>query len=992
MNGHSPRCILLTGATGFLGAQIARRLLHEADLTVIALVRAENQAAAADRLTRTWWDWPELISALTPLSGAQATPGLSPTRGRDGSPLPVGEGDTAELRKGVRVEILPGNVSLHHLGLDEATYSRLAARVTHILHSAADLRFDGLPDEMRKTNLQGTANMLELARLAQRDHGLERYAHVSTAYVAGARSGLVAEADLSGESGFANAYELSKYEGECLVQAAKAELPISVFRPGMIVGATDTGEIRTFNTLYFPLRLYLAGKLPVIPADPALPLNIVPVDYVAEAIVRLTFCPEAKGLNFHLTAPAGSLPKAGELVDFVRAWAREHLGLHLPRPMFLRLPLPRKRYWPDRGPAEPSESHSQAGRMPLAWLKPLLSELGGLLTYLPYFNERKQFQRDNVDRLLGAYRLDWREFLPRLLAYAVDQSFMHRSERTVHEQLLARLGSKSRPVNYFDIVQGRRVHRSAAEVRREIVACAGALTALGVLPGERVAIVGLNSTRYLALDAAIGLIGAVSVPLYYTSPPAEVDRILSASGARLLLVGAPKIQERLGEIRADLPVVSFCRVPVPAGLGREVISWEAFLALGAGRPAPRQTQVGFGDLATLRYTSGTTGRPKGVSFQHQHLRWMGQAMASLLPWKARNRPVDYLSFLPMNHVVEGILATYSPYYLPAGVNIYFLEDLKDIQRALPRLRPTIFFSVPRIYEKIWEALEGNAVGRRYLALPEGLRKRALGALLRWQTLKKAGLDRCAQLMVGSAPCGEGLLQNFRELGIEIHNAYGLTEAPLVTLNRLGANRLGTVGEPLPQTEIRVADDGEVLVRGPQVMAGYFDDQAGGETVQPFRDGWLQTGDLGYLSPEGSLILKGRKKELFKTSYGKYVQPAKVESLLREIPGVAEAMLVGDQRPYCVALLWVQAKALDAGAGQLIDRLVGQVNRGLSHPEQVKRWVVLVNDLSIEAGDLTANLKLKRQAIARRLEGVLEGLYHGIRPSQAVLHMGEAGRG
>ena len=947
------RCVLLTGATGFLGTQIARRLLNETELTVIALVRAENQAAAARRLSRAWWDWPELVTAVT---------------------------------QGVRVEILPGDVSLPYLGLDEATYYRLARRISHIIHTAADLRLDAPLDEVRKTNLQGTANMLELALLAQCNHGLERYAHVSTAYVAGKRSGVIAEADLSGEYGFSNTYELSKYEGECLVQAAKSDLPISVFRPGMIVGAADTGEIRTFNTFYFPLRLYLTGKLRMIPSDPALPVNIVPVDYVAEAIVRLTFCPDAKGLNFHLTAPAGSLPQAGKLVEFVRDWAREHLGLRLPRLAFIRLPLPQKRYWADRGLSDHSAANVQARR------KPLLPELDGLLTLLPYFNERKQFQRDNVDRLLGPYPLNWREFLPRLLAYAVDQGFMHRSERTVHEQLLARLGSKTRPVNFFDIVQENLVPRSAGEVRREILASAGALIALGVRPGERVAITGLNSTRYLALDAAIGLVGAVSVPLYYTSPPADVDHILSASGARLLLAGAPKILERLGEIQTDLPVVSFCRGPIPAGLGRKVISWEAFLALGAGHTAPLQAPVGFGDLATLRYTSGTTGQPKGVSFQHQHLRWMGQTMASLLPWKARSRTANYLSFLPMNHVVEGILATYCPYYMPAVVNLYFLEDLRDIQRVLPRLRPTIFFSVPRIYEKIWEALEANPVGRRYLSLPGGLWKRALGALLRWQTLRKAGLDRCAQLIAGSAPCGEGLLENFRALGIEIHNAYGLTEAPLVTLNRLGVNCLGTVGEPLPQTEIRVAEDGEVLVRGPQVMTGYFDEQTGGEMIQPFRDGWLQTGDLGCLSPEGSLVLKGRKKELFKTSYGKYVQPAKIELLLREIPGVAEAMLVGEQKPYCVALLWIQGKVLDVDAGRRIDRLIHQVNNGLSHPEQVKRWAVLANDLSIEAGDLTANLKLKRKAIARRLEDVLEGLYDGISPSQAVLHIGEAGKG
>lgn len=959
--GH--RCVLLTGATGFLGAQIARRLLHARDLTVIALVRGAGQAAAAHRLARTWWDWPELVSRLSP----------------------DGEGEGAARDNSLRVEVLAGDVSLPQLGLEQAAYSRLVQRVTHIVHTAADLRVNAPLAELRQTNVQGTANMLALARLAHCDHGLQRYAHVSTAYVAGARSGPIAEADLSDADGFSCSYEQSKYEGECLVWAASGELPISVFRPAMIVGASDTGEIRTFNTFYFPLRLYLSGRLPIIPADPALPVNIVPVDYVADATIRLTFCPEAEGMTFHLTAPAGSLPRAGELVAFVRCWARQALGLRLSRPRFVRLPLRQKRYQPDGRSAGASERPDRKG-----W-KALWAELDSLLTYLPYFNEHKQFRRDNVDRLLGPYPLEWRDFLPRLLAYAADQGFMHRSGRTVHEQLLARLRSKSRPVRYFDIVEGQVVSHSADEVRREILSAAGALTALGILPGDRVAIVGLNSTRYLALDAAIGLVGAVSVPLYYTSPPAEIDHVLSASGARLVLVGAPKIMERLEEIQSELPVVCFGRESASIDLRRQVIAWEAFVALGAGHAAPTRAPVGLGDLATLRYTSGTTGQPKGVSFQHQHLRWMGQTMASLLPWQARNRTAHYLSFLPMNHVVEGILATYCPYYVPAAVNVYFLEDLKQIQHALQRVRPTIFFSVPRIYERIWEALEQSQVGRRYLALPYGRRKRALGVLLRRQTLRKAGLDRCVQLMAGSAPCSEGMLRNFRELGVEVHNAYGMTEAPLVTLNRLGANCLGTVGEPLPETEIRVAEDGEVLVRGPQVMAGYFDGQATSEVAHPFRDGWLLTGDLGCLSAEGSLILQGRKKELFKTSYGKYVQPAKIEGLLREIPGVAEAMLVGEQRAFCVALLWVAEPALSAESAQRVDRAVVEVNRGLSHPEQIKRWAVLPNDLSIEAGDLTGNLKLKRQVVAGRLADVVHALYTGDNPGQPVLHTGEAGR-
>ena len=498
-----------------------------------------------------------------------------------------------------------------------------------------------------------------------------------------------------------------------------------------------------------------------------------------------------------------------------------------------------------------------------------MPELKGLRTVLPYFNEHKQFQRENVDRLLGPYTLNWRDFMPRLLAYAVDQGFMHRTERTVHEQILTRLSSKTRPVNYFDIVEGKIIPRSADEVRQEILAAAGSLTALGVKPGERIAIVGFNSTRYLALNTAIGLIGAVSVPLYYTSPPNEIDHILKASGSKLLLIGAPKIMERLGEIQTDLPVVSFCRKALPNSSGREVTSWDDFLKLGEGISVPLQAPVGFGDLASLHYTSGTTGQPKGVSFQHQHLRWMGQTMASLLPWKARTKAAKYLSFLPMSHVVEGILATYCPYYMPAAVDIYFLEELKEVGKVLPRVRPTIFFSVPRIYERIWEALEKNPVGKRYLSLKSGPWKRILGKILRRQTLRKTGLDRCAQLITGSAPCGERLLENFRGLGIEVHNAYGLTEAPLVTLNRKGANRLGTVGEPLPQTEIRIAEDGEVLIRGPQVMAGYFEDQGGKKTDQPFRDGWLLSGDLGMPDTRGQPGLER-------------AQEGAVQNLLRQI--------------------------------------------------------------------------------------------------------------
>jgi long-chain acyl-CoA synthetase len=923
--------VLLTGATGFLGTQVARRLIERTDHDVVALVQAPDQATARRLLARAWWDWPELAAEIVGAGTGWAAPGGQGRGGGRGgaSPLPGGG-------RGGRVLAVAGDVRAPGLALEPAVWRRLVRRVTHIVHAAADLRLTAPLAELRRTNVDGVTHVLELARAARRDHGLARLIHVSTAYVAGLRPGEVGEDDLTDRWGFANAYERTKYEGERLVREARAELPVSVLRPAMVVGDARTGAIRTFNTVYAALRLYLTGRLRVVPARPGLRANIVPVDWVADATVRLTFDPAAEGLTFHLSAPTEALPTAGELLGLVRRWAAELLGVRLPRPLFVPLPPPR------------------GTRRELAAL-------------LPYLAERRRFRRDHTDRLLGPYEPDWRAFVPRLLAYACAQGFLHRCDRTVHEQLLFRLAAgHSRPVSYQDFAGTTVVARDARAVRRDMLAAAGALTRLGVHPGDRVALVGVNSTRYLTVDVAVGLAGAVSVPLHPTSPPVELDEILAASGARLLLVGAPDVLARLGELRATLPVVSFCPGPPPDG----VLGWAEFLALGAGavdavgEPGGLLAPVGPDDLATIRYTSGTTGRAKGVAFTHRQLRWMAETLAGLLPWPARTRPAAYLSFLPMNHVVEGILAAYAPYWLPAPVRVAFLDDLRQVRAALRRVRPTIFFSVPRLYEKAWAALAAGRLGRRWLGGARGLERRLECALLRRALLRRTGLDRCAQLMVGSAPASPDLLGRLRALGVEVHDAYGLTEAPLVTLNRHGRNRIGTVGEPLPETAVRIAPDGEILVRGPQVTHGYVDTGV----AQPLVDSWLATGDLGRLEPDGFLVVDGRKKELLKTAYGKYLHPGRVEALLRELPGVAEAMVVGEGRPYCAALLWAD------GPVPGLDEAVAGVNARLERPQQLRRWAVLPSDLSVERGDLTANLKLRRSVVAERLHAEIAALY------------------
>jgi len=342
---------------------------------------------------------------------------------------------------------------------------------------------------------------------------------------------------------------------------------------------------------------------------------------------------------------------------------------------------------------------------------------------------------------------------------------------------------------------------------------------------------------------------------------------------------------------------------------------------------------------------------------------MGQVLTGLLTWEDRNRPLRYLSFLPLSHVVEGILACYAPYYVLAPVDYFFLNDFGALTDALPKVRPTIFFSVPRFYEKLWDQIMANPLGQRWFSMKDGPAKRGVGALLRRVILKKAGLDACRQLIVGSAPVSEALLLNFRALGVEIHNAYGQTEAPLITINRVGDNVIPTIGTPLPETEVTAESDGELIVKGPQVTLGYY-----GLETDTIKNGVLRTGDLGVIHENGHITLIGRKKEMIVTAYGKNISIPKIEELLKSIPGVSEAVLIGEHRPYCTALIWLEEDAAD------LDAAIEQMNAGLSHPEQIRKYAVIPEPLSIQKGELTPNLKVKRANVEAHFRDDIEGMY------------------
>lgn len=917
--------VLITGATGFLGTQVTRLILGMTDLPIVVLVRGRDLSDARLRLERTWWDWPNMTEAI-----------------------------------GGRIQLVNGDLCLSQFGLSDSSYEELTGKTSHIIHLAADIRLNETLAELRRTNVEGVRNILEFAYDVHKLHGLTRFSYVSTAYVAGGRKGIVSEDALTDQFGFSNHYELSKFEAEALVREAGKILPVSVFRPGMVVGDSKSGAVKTFNTMYFPLRFYLTGKLKFFPVDPALKINMVPCDYVSEAIVKLTFDPKAEGLNFHLTLPADALPTVREMIQFTRDWAAEKLHVNLPVPVFLPVTVSRFQ-WLDR------------------FLK-TKSAVRSLLSLASYFEEDRIYQRDNIDRLYGAYRSNWRDFFPQLLTYAADHGFMHRSERTVHEQAYFRLSGKSRPVNFYDVIPGKIISRSSDDVGHEIEMAVSAMDRMGIRSGDRIAVVGFNSSRYFVIDVAIGLTGGISVPLYYSSPVRELTEILDGCGARLLFVGVPEILQKLAADELNMPVVSFCRETPQCDLPENFMSWQSFFMLGEDAPEADRSMkspAGFGDIATLRYTSGTTGRPKGAAFDHASLRSMAESLASLPPWKARTQKVAYLSFLPMNHVVEGILASYAIYDTPAPIDLYYLENFHELQKALSKIRPTVFFSVPRFYEKVWENAAQSLIGRQYIRSRNGFGKRLLGGVLRFAVRKKAGIDRCKQLIVGSAPVSTGLLQKFRSIGIEVHNAYGLTEAPLITLNRFMANRIDTVGEPLPDTQIRIADDGEVLVKGPQVMRGYY--MGADKPIRkegdksPLEDGWLHTGDYGMLTEDNYLVLSGRKKEVIIDSYGKNINPVKIELMLREATGIDHVMLCGDNRPYCVALLW-GCRSDASAAVDAVEAGIRNVNEQLSHPEQVKKWAFLADTLSIEGGELTANLKMKRSAIISKYAKVIESLY------------------
>jgi long-chain acyl-CoA synthetase len=554
------------------------------------------------------------------------------------------------------------------------------------------------------------------------------------------------------------------------------------------------------------------------------------------------------------------------------------------------------------------------------------------------------------------------------------------------------------------------------------------LGALGVEPGDRVAILSDSRPEWLIADLAALTAGAVTAPIYPTLPEGQVRYILADSGARVVVVADETQAAKVRAVWDELPDLSALVLMDPAGepkaaagaaSGREELS----LAEATGRGHRRlMTEDGLGreykeraaavapdQLATIIYTSGTTGEPKGVMLTHGNVASNVMDGGAVVRVHAED---DALSFLPLSHAFERAVVFL---YLYHGVTVTFAESLDTIARDLGTVKPTVMTGVPRVYEKfharVHEAVAGAPAVRRRLfhwAVGVGLRQararlagRSVGLSARLQLGLAERLvlskirgrlgGRLRFVVSGSAPLSTPIAEFFFAIGIPVVEGYGLTEtSPTLTVNPLERPKLGTVGPAIRNVELRIADDGEVLARGPNVMQGYYGKPEA--TAEVMRDGWFCTGDIGSLDDDGYLTILDRKKELIVTAGGKNIAPNPIEAELKRSALVAEAVLIGDRRPYVSALLVPDFAALAAhtGAGAavasreeiverpdvvaLFDEVVGRVNTGLARHEQIKRSALLPAEFGIATGELTPTLKVKRRVVAQRWSDVIERLY------------------
>jgi len=583
--------------------------------------------------------------------------------------------------------------------------------------------------------------------------------------------------------------------------------------------------------------------------------------------------------------------------------------------------------------------------------------------------------------------------------------------KTMNDVLVRTTGRGDRPVMLWQDSAGEWKPISSVELYGRVRALADVFRGWGLGKGDRVAILSENRWEWPVTDFATMAIGGVDVPLYPTLTPEQIGYMLKDSGARVAVVSSREMYEKVAAA-GELPELEHV-VVMDAG---EYEGAESFGGLMAEAPAKQQRDAEFDvmvklarpeDLATIIYTSGTTGEPKGVVLTHGNLA--SNVNVSTGPFSFTDQDCC-ISFLPLSHVT----ARHLDYALMCcGTRLAYCPRFDLLPVAMKAVKPTIFVAVPRVYEKIRQAVEGksaaSAVKSRILkwALGVGKQHRAETLAgktpggLRWKLANKLVFGKIREafggeakvFVSGGAPLGMDSAGWFADAGIRIFEGYGLTEtSPVVSLNYPRAHRIGTVGKAMSNVDCRFAEDGELEVRGPSIFIGYWKKDK--ETAEAFTaDGWFKTGDIGNMDADGFLSITDRKKELLKTSGGKMIAPQPIENKLKANTLVAQAALVGDKHKFACVLIspnfaaleeWASghgvmkadrgAMVKDAKVVKAYQEIVDRVNLELAHFESIKRVCVVPDEWSVETSELTPSLKLKRRVVEKKYADEIARLY------------------
>lgn len=551
----------------------------------------------------------------------------------------------------------------------------------------------------------------------------------------------------------------------------------------------------------------------------------------------------------------------------------------------------------------------------------------------------------------------------------------------------------------------------------------GGFLQLGVQRGDRIGLLSENRLEWLITDLAMLSCGGVTVPIYATSTGPQCAYILNDAEAKIICVSSQKQLEKILGVIDTIPqvktIVVFDEVSKPANLpdGIELITFENLRRMGSSTGQSIEnflddlvTAAAPDDLATLIYTSGTTGEPKGVMLTHSNIT--SNMLAGLE--RIVCRPDDVaLSYLPLSHILE---RTVMYVFMYSGVTVYFAESVDLVAKNLGEVQPTVMTSVPRVFEKILNKIEeevNKAGGLKaklyYWAMEIGkecakaenegqsvgfvtqIQKSLADALVLSKVRNKLA-PRIRFFVSGGAALSGDVAFSFAAMGLPILQGYGLTEtSPVIALSSLEENRFGTVGKPISNVEVKIAEDGEIIVRGPNVMQGYY--KRSQATAEVLRDGWFSTGDIGCLDSDGYLKITDRKKDLFKTSGGKYIAPQPIENKLTSSPYILQAVVIGAERKFPSALIVPRIDLLQEHAhthgikytstsellahSQIVDLIQKEVDRltpELANYEKIKKIALLESEMTIEGGELTPTLKVKRRIVDQKYRDMIEKIY------------------